>query len=357
MTHSKCGLLLLLATAGVVACGGDPTSSFKEADQKIVATPSSLFLDEGTSVFVIVERQDAQGNQLTADFEPTNVGSGITVVRDTTFLETTNGTTLKTRDRFEVTGLTPVTTSFTIGSGDLSLDIPVKVTPTSLPATFSTLTPAANEPVTVSAQGYHFLTGTTIAFGADTAVILSIAPDSTSVTFQPYPGSLGPATISGASIDFLLGTPLTLTTTDALTVPQVTGTDNPATAPTIQLPAPGSSLLTLDAGSFASPVCGQGNDGVPCQLYKITLPAAGSFDADLTWSNTTDLGLYVLSADGTTDTGQACDALGNGANGGHEACTITLAAGTYLLAFVNFGPFYDPPDPAPAKINLTLTSP
>jgi hypothetical protein len=360
MTHSKCGLLLLLA-AGVVACGGDPTDSFRESDQKIVATPSIVFVDQGSSVFVIAERQDAQGNQLTADFEPADIGPGITVVRDTTFVETTNGTVLKTRDRFIVTGLSPQATSFNLQSGDLTLTVPVKVTPINLPATFSTSTPAFNEPVTVSAAGYHFLTGTTILTGADTAVVLSIAPDSTSVTFLPFPGTTGPVTISGIAIDFLPSAPLTLTTTDTLTVAPLAvlpGSDSPSNPPVIAAPSPGITTALFDSATFASPVCGVANAGVPCQLYKISLPTDTVFDATLTWPNGTDLGLYVLNANGTADTDQACDAGGNAAAGGGfiEACTITLPAGDYLLAVVNFGPFYDPPDPAPNLISLRLSA-
>jgi hypothetical protein len=135
------------------------------------------------------------------------------------------------------------------------------------------------------------------------------------------------------------------------------GTDSPATAPAISLPASGLQSVVYDSGSFASTVCGEANDGAPCQLYKISLPEGASFDASLTWNNTADLGLYVLSADGTTDTDQACDDLGNGADGGAEECTITLAPGDYILALVDFGPFYTPPDPAPTEVTLKITSP
>jgi hypothetical protein len=364
MMHSKCGLLLLFAMAGVVACGGDPTGSFRESDERIVATPSVVFLDQGASVFVIAERQDAQGNQLVADFEPTNVGSGITVERDSTFIETTNGTELKTRERFIVTGLTPSATSFTLKAGALTLDVPVKVTPTSLAATFSSLTPASNEPVTVTAPGYHFLSGTTVVVGVDTAIVLSRSQDSTSATFLPFPGSTGTVTISGVAIDFLPQSPLTLTTPDVLTVGPVAvlpGTNSPATAPAIGAPSPGITTALFDSATFASPVCGVANAGVPCQLYKISVPPTDTvFNATLTWPNGTDLGLYVLSADGTADTGQACDAGGNASTGGGfvESCTITLTAGDFLLAVVNFGPFYGPPpDPAPNLIGLSLSAP
>jgi len=362
MTHSKCGLLLLLAIAGVAACGGDPTSSFRQGNERIVATPSSLFLPQGGTVFVIAELQDEQGNQLTEDLQTADVGSGITVERDTAFLETTNGTKLKTRERFIVTAVSPSATSFTLKSGADSLVVPVKVTPTSLAATFSSLTPASNEPVTISAAGYHFLTGTTVVVGADTAIVLSRSPDSTSATFLPFPGATGPVTVSGVAIDFLPSSPLTLTTADQLTVGPVSilpGTNSPANPPVIGAPSPGVTTALYDSATFASPVCGVANNGVPCQLYKISLPTDTVFNATLTWTNGTDLGLYVLNANGTADAGQSCDSGGNASTGGGfiESCTITLTAGDYLLAAVNFGPFYSPPDPAPNLIGIRLSAP
>jgi hypothetical protein len=164
MTHSKCGLLLLLAAAAVAACGGDPTESFQGADEQIVADPTSLFLEQGASTFVVAELHDAQGNQLVADFEPTNVGAGITVVQDTAFLETTNGTKLQTRERFIVTGVTPGSTSFTLATGNTTLNVPVRVIPTSIAATFSNASPAVNEAITVTLPA-------DFKFGADVALL------------------------------------------------------------------------------------------------------------------------------------------------------------------------------------------
>jgi hypothetical protein len=65
-----------------------------------------------------------------------------------------------------------------------------------------------------------------------------------------------------------------------------------------------------------------------------------------------------MTADGATNIpDQSCDGLGNGDDGGEEACTITLTAGDYLLGVVNFGPFYDPVDPPPDWISLAITTP
>jgi hypothetical protein len=355
MTRSKCGLLLLLA-AGIGACGGDPTESFRGEGEKIVTDPAVVFVDQGTSVFVVAQLQDNQGNQLATDFQAAPLGPEVTVTRDTAFLETTNGQQLKTRERFIVTGVTPGATSFELTGGSIKDTVRVNVTPTSLPATFSNAAPASNEVVTLTAPNYNFLPGTTVTIGADTAIVLSVGSE---LKFLPIPGSTGPVTVSGAAIGFLPETPLTLTSTEPITVAPpapIVGTGSPATAPTIVLPDPGNTSAVVDSTPLAAATCG-GNSGAPCQLYKISLPTDTSFDASLKWSNTADLGIYVMSADGSTDTDQACDDLGNAGDGGHEACTITLAAGDYLIGVVSFAPFYDPPDPEPDWVALSITLP
>ena len=353
--RSKCGLLLLLA-AGLGACGGDPTDSFREEGQKIVTDPAVVFVDEGATVLVVAQLQDNQGNQLATDFTATPLGPQVAVTRDTTFLETTNGSALKTRQRFVVTGVTPGASAFELAGGSIKDTVRVNVTPTALPAVFSNVTPASNEVVTLTAPNYNFLPGTTVLVGTDTAVVLSVGSE---LTFLPIPGSSGPVTVTGAAISFLPATPLTLTSTEPITVGTgaLAGTDAPATAPAIALPEPGAISALVDSTPLAAATCGD-NSGVPCQLYKISLTAdTTSFDASLKWSNSADLGIYVLSADGTTDTGESCDALGNAADGGHESCTITLPAGDYLIGVVSFAPFYDPPDPEPDWIALSITVP
>lgn len=333
MTHSKCGLLLLLATAGAIACGGDPTSSFREGGEKIVATPSVVFVNQGASIFVIAERQDSQGNQLTANFEPADVGSQITVTRDTTFLETTNGTVLKTRDRFIVTGLQPGATSFTITSGDLSLQVPVKVVPIGVAATFSNATPAANEPLIVTLPaGYKFSASASAVAGADTAFVQSFSADSTAITILLPPGATGTLNLGGVVADFLPGAALTLPTSEAVTVAAVVplgGTGATGTAPSFTVLPFGETSVLFDGGTYdyASP------DG-PARLYKLTIPADGDYTVTLNWGSAEDLGIYYFLPDGTTAAGSPADALGAG---GHpESSTSTFTAGTYFMSVVNF---------------------
>ncbi|MFL5461058.1 MAG: hypothetical protein ACJ8AY_10285, partial [Gemmatimonadales bacterium] len=129
MKRSMCGLIVLAAVAGLASCGGDPTGDQIEQGQQVIADPSSMFLSTGGSEFVVVQVLDELGNQLPVNFEALNVGPGITVVRDSTYLQTTIGTNLETAQRFIVTGTAPTATQFELASNGVSTTIPVKVTP------------------------------------------------------------------------------------------------------------------------------------------------------------------------------------------------------------------------------------
>jgi hypothetical protein len=117
-------------------------------------------------------------------------------------------------------------------------------------------------------------------------------------------------------------------------------------------------VTVLDPG--ASPgYLGCGDIGVDCQLYRFDVPAGGgTYDFSMTWSNTSDLGLYFLGADGATFTGDFCDALFNGDPGPSqpEVCSdLALAAGTYYLAVVPFGPLYVPEESNPDWVRIDIT--
>ena len=147
--------------------------------------------------------------------------------------------------------------------------------------------------------------------------------------------------------DFAPTVSLTLNTTDTLkpvNTSVFTGTDAFATAPVV-------TTSFYDLGSFG----GTADCGLPCQVYEITIPAAGDYDFSANWDNNTDLGLYFLDA-GLNYLADACDAHGNGATAKTEDCTVTFpAAGTYYLEMDNYGPFYSPPDPAPAWFSISFS--
>jgi pre-peptidase len=361
------GMVVLAASVVLWSCSGDPTSSFRGSAEEITATPTALFVTRGTSKSVIAEVVDAQGNPLDMEITPSG-GTGITVALDPNYLPTTATTGgLTYAKQFIVTATDLVSTSFTLSAGGKTRDVGVKVVPGAADIPFATVAstgPNASDPTVLTVPApYQFTPDSTVTFDKGTAIVIDRAVDGRSITILPPPGATSAGTASVVT-DYLTTVPLATTTDVALTinaaVPATPGTNSPATAPVINIPAPGGLGGFYDGGSFGAATCA-GNSGIPCQLYKFTLAADATFNVTMGWSNQADLGLYFLTADGTTDTDQHCDDNGRGATAQPEACTITLPAGTYLAGVVNFGPLYTPaqggPDPNPAWISIALSTP
>jgi len=372
MNRLLVGAVVLAMSIPALSCG-DPTSSLRGGPAAIEAEPTSLFVTQGQTTQITVRVLDEQGNELADTVTFSSPSSAVTVAYDPNFLvgtdTTTPGATVpsKTRTRLLLTGVTVDTGHVTVTSGNLSKDILFRVLPSdpsalfSSAVSFSNTTPAVNEVVTMSATGFKFSPGTAVVVFAsgDTAITVGVSADSSTLSFLPLPGSSGDITVGGTGLAFLPSVPLPITVTAPLTVSTtpLAGTNSPATAPSMNAPALGQTVHLVDFGTAPGYACPTA--GVPCQVYKLVVPAGGgTYDFTLTWSNTSDLGLYIFAADGTTFTGNACDANGNGDAAQPEICTgVALAEGTYVLAEAPFGPFYVPPDPLPDWFHLQVTSP
>jgi pre-peptidase len=374
MNRLTSGTVSLIALLVVSGCNNDSTEDLRGPVSRIQATPSTLNVTQGKTKTIQVSALDDQGNLIPSAYEVSAVGSGISVKRDSSFFEQFVGDSLTVPAtaptwQFIVSGTDLVATSFVVSAAGQQVTIPVVVSadPANVPVSTVTSTgpSASDETVITAPDPYIFGPDAAVTFDAGAAIVLGISDDGKTITIFPPPGATSKGIITGLIVPYLPQAPVSDSTDVALTisatVPPQAGTDDPATAPEVALPPSGGTTAFYDGAAFASPVCGESNAGAPCQLYKITLPADGSIDATLGWSNTADLGLYVLSADGTTDVigfpDSGCDVLGNADEGGEETCTFDLAAGTYILAVAFFGPFYDPPDPAPDWISLSISSP
>jgi hypothetical protein len=362
------GLGVLAVSLAGASCG-DPTANLRGGAVQVVADPSSVFLTEGAATHIIARVLDEQGNELPDTVTFSTTSSAVTVAYDPTFLvgtdTTTPGATVpsKTRTGIIVTGVSVDLGTITLSSGNLTTTIPFRVLPadpsTSFASvvTFSSTTPALGDTVTMSAPGFKFQSGTIVNIGGGgDAVITGISADSNSVSFIPFPGSSGPITVDSTALDILPTVPLTVNLPAIITVPALSGTGDPATAPLIAAPGTGATVSIFDHGDAPGYV-GCGDIQVDCQIYKFVVPAGGAtYDFTMTWSNTADEGLYFLGADGATATGDACDSNGNGATAQPEICSdLALAAGTYYLAVVPFGPLYVPPDPNPTWVRIDIT--
>ena len=214
MNRLTSGMVPLCALLLVVGCQGDPTAPLRDNGvDKLVASPSQMFLQLGASKVVDVGAVDAQGNPLEFDYLVTATGSGITVARDSTFLPVyVNDTLLAVPPQapifqFKVVATAYGATSFTVSAGGKDVVIPVQVVPQNqIDATFSDSTPALGDTVTITAPaGSHFTqtAALQIAGAADSLnpLIVDRAADGSSIRFIPPPNLNGPLTISEVVAD------------------------------------------------------------------------------------------------------------------------------------------------------------
>jgi hypothetical protein len=333
MKRSVYGLTMCAVAVGLWSCNGDPTESIRDGE-KILADPAAMFVEQGGTDSVVVELVDGQGNQLDADFEPQNVGPGITVVRDSAYLETSTGQPIGTSERFVVTGVDPTATSFELSGGGQTVTIPVKVTPSGTSITLSNATPAANEGLVLTLPpGYKFGAGAGASLGGAPGIVQSVAPDSSSVTVLLPPGATGTVTVDSVQVDYIPGVLFSLPTPQTVTVGAVTpqaGTGSPASAPTLTLPAVGGPALAFFDGGTYDYASANG----PARLYKFVVTDSVVLTTSVDWPAAEDLGLYFYASDASTDFGDFADA---GAGGVHpETIDNLFPPGTYFMGVTNF---------------------
>jgi len=377
MNRLTSGSVTLLAMVLVAGCQGDPTEEFRGGVTQLTASPSTLNVTLGKNKTTLITAVDAQGNQISSAFEVTNVGPGLSVKRDSTYLPIfLSDSTLSVPPeapafQYNVTATDLAATQFTVAVGDKSVTIPVFVAPDPLNVPISTLVAGATslDTTTITAPApFQFSPGSFVTFDAGQAATLGVSADGSQLFINAPPGATSKGTVTGLIVSYF-PTAIVSDSTDvavamAAIPPARPGTDDISTAPEIAAPSvSGARTGIIDGnGGYAAANCGA-NSGVPCQLYKLVIPADVTIDATISWSNDADMGLYVLNADGTDAATGPCDALGR-ASGGVEVCDqsgnggdpLVFTAGTYYLAAVNFGPFYPENDPNPDWVRIDLVA-
>jgi hypothetical protein len=176
----------------------------------------------------------------------------------------------------------------------------------------------------------------TLAFGTKLGSIQSISPDSTKVAFVPIQGTAGPAIISGLRYTPAPQFSVTLPTVQTVTVPTVTpllGTDDPKTAPTLALPAPGGTTTLFDAGPFLflQTVTVFGTPFVdPHRLYKVVLPSPATLTFTVEWYEGQIMFFSILTDPNTVDV-DVSNTYSDLDEASPETATVSLPAGTFYL--------------------------
>jgi len=123
-------MVAFLALLVVAGCHGDPTEPLRNGISRIDAAPSQVFVELNATKTVDVSAVDDQGNQISSAYEVTSIGSGITVKRDSTFLQVfINDSTLSVPPeapifRYIVTGTGYGPTSFEVSAGGQKVVVP-----------------------------------------------------------------------------------------------------------------------------------------------------------------------------------------------------------------------------------------
>jgi hypothetical protein len=236
--------MVLFGAVAALACHGDPTGN-EGTPTDILAQPKIVYVPQGSTKPVVVTVLDEDGQALQADFTISNVGPGITVAPDPTFLEVATPNQIRRQARFNVTAVELAASSFVVNALGLSDTVLVTSIPAGLAATISDTAPALGDTISITAPaGTFFTAASTVTF--EGAMPFIVSQDATTITFIPAPNTNGPAVVSEVGVasdpDLTFDLPTTTTVrTDSLVD---IGAGLSSTAPALGAPV----TLTLPAG-------------------------------------------------------------------------------------------------------------
>jgi hypothetical protein len=329
----------LLVALGASACGEDPSVDFGgDAPTKIQASPTVMFVNQGTQKFVKVRLVDDRNRSTATSFEISNVSPGITVVLDETYRPDFIGSDglefnpIQHEHRLIVTGVAPVGAQFTVSSSGISQVVTVNVIPSEIPITFGALT---NGTVDVTSENFTFDYSTTFDFDGIVQTPLVVSADGHTATI------LAPAAIAGVN-PTISGARASYMPTIALAAAEGTasvgagnsskfGGNTQGAAPTVTLNGPDFTLT--DAGADA---WGPAVQGGPAIWYKITVPSARHLDITVDWDGGNDLDYFLVD--------ESLGIVLSEATSAHpEHGAVDVEAGTYYLVIVDWPPSAGPP--------------
>jgi hypothetical protein len=345
MNRLTSGLVASLALWLAVGCSSEPTGDLTDGEvpDRLVAKPSEFTIQQGTTRKIIVGALDAQGNQLSFDYQVGTVGAGLAVERDFSYLPIFVGDgsaeppSSAPEYQFLVRANDLVQSSFSITAGGKEVVVPVIVVPNPLAptptATVTSTGPNASDPTVITAPApLRFSPGATVTFDAGDGILVEEAEDGSTITIFPPPGTTSTGAINGLVPTYAPGlTPVPGVTDIALTinttVPAQPGTDNIATAPDV-----GTGVAFFDGAAFAGTDITADASTLGAQYYQFTLTEDADVSIEVNWSNDSDVDLVLCSDNTCSDGGQFSDDFT--AQPEHQDHSLT--AGTYYIAVVLF---------------------
>jgi hypothetical protein len=333
-------MVSLIALLVVSGCNNDPTGDLRGPVTRIQATPSTMNVTLGKVKTIQVQALDDQGNLIPSAYEVSAVGSGISVVRDSSFFPQFVGDSLTVPPtaptwQFKVSATDLVSTSFTVSAAGQEITIPVFVgpDPANVPvATVTSTGPSASDQTVITAPApYIFNPDATVTFDAGAAIVLSVADDGSTITILPPPGAASKGIITGLSVPYFPQAVVSDSTDVALaiapTVPSQPGTDDITTAPDIT----GVAAFYDGAAYTGADITGDGGLAL-AQYYKFTVAEAGDYTFTTNWGNDADIDQIVCFDIACSD-----GAFVGAGDEQPETGTVTLQPGTYYFVPVLFG--------------------
>ena len=335
--------MVLAGIAGLVwGCGDDPLADGAGEGEHLVGFPSALFIAPGEVKPMEFELQDENGAAQRTEWTVGNVVGAIGVDIDETFIPDydENGdlglADQPSRIRVNVTGgVVPEEASFDVTAGGVTETFAVRVVPTAFEGTFAEA-PIVLDTATMTATA-------PFGFGPSAVILspsgieyetISVAGDGTSITFLPTTVEAGALTVEGATLSYIAGATFNFPTanTDGIGSPFAGQTDPGTTAPIINAPAAvGDSVMWLDGATIAVD-----------QFYRVSIPAAGTYQFKLVWGTAADEDMLICNAD--------CSAFVPGGTAGAtganpEFANIVAAGPVEWIVWINLYDAHD--DPAP----------
>lgn len=209
------GLIRGVASAAVVlgatACADDYSIDFGGAPTGVQISPEVMFVNSGANKEVLVRLVNDRNQSTPTSFTLGSVEGGITVTYDDQYRPQWTSTDpnleaplVKEQQRYVVAANLPTggKRTFQLSSSGLTGTATVYVLPTSLGPALSATAPALGDPVTINApDGQSFSTTSSVSFPAGGAPIIQ-ERTAKSITFIPRPGTNGPATVDGITLDY-----------------------------------------------------------------------------------------------------------------------------------------------------------
>ncbi len=204
--------LSFVVLAGLMSCSGDPTGDLRGGFDHLQVDPGAIFVNEGTTKFVVITAVDKQGNSVVVNFgDPASVGAGITVAKDLTYqpVYDDKGNLVPPKNvvstRYAVTAnVNTGVSSFQVTAGGETVTVPVRIVPTNLAVgTLSNAAPLVGDTITMTVPAPYKLTPASVATVGTVALQkVSISADSTTIRAVVPGGLNGPVSVSNTILAY-----------------------------------------------------------------------------------------------------------------------------------------------------------